>query len=179
MKFLLIGLVLLALAVVIIGGTGEVGRPSPPGGGQPPVGAGIGRERRPHPGGDIGDCLRCHLRPSPPPQERVSFCVQCHPLEASHRAAPTPAHPVRFAAPAGECYLCHSPHYGPEATDHVADEGRASLCIACHLSRDGLSPDEMVEESCAQCHNLGLPEDHPAAAEAEGEGCRGCHGMIR
>ena len=177
MKFLLIGLALLALAVVIISGTGEVGKPAPPSAGQPPVGAEVGKERRLHPGGDIGDCLRCHLRPSPPPEEKVSFCIQCHPLGVSHSAAPTPAHPVRFAAPAGECYLCHSPHHGPKATDHVTDEERASLCIACHLSKDGLESGEKVGESCAQCHNLGLPADHPAVAE--GGSCRECHEVIR
>lgn len=136
-------------------------------------------EERPfHPGGDIQDCFRCHVRPEPPPEETVSFCTQCHPLRAAHGAAPTPAHPVRFAAPAEECWLCHRPHRGPEATDHAVDEGRASLCAACHLSKERLGKEAKVGESCAQCHNLGLSAAHPPVAGGETEGCRGCHERI-
>lgn len=127
-----------------------------------------------HPGGDIQDCLRCHLRPNPPPEKKVSFCIQCHPLGASHSSAPTPAHPVKFEASAKECYLCHNPHIGPQATDHATTSGEGgSLCDACHLSKDGLKGEERVGDSCAQCHNLGLPAKHPQLEE--GQDCLGCH----
>lgn len=158
-------------------GGGETTGPAAPSSSQPAAG-GPGElvERQPlHPGGDIQDCFRCHLRPSPPPEEKVSFCIQCHPLEGSHSSAPTPAHPVRFEASVKECYLCHSPHHGPEATDHKASPGGASLCEACHLSKDGLKGDEKVGDSCAQCHNLGLPPDHPLAPEGGTESCQQCH----
>lgn len=201
LKVLLLGLALLALVTIALVGMGErLSSPSPPsphGQGQPAPAAGtpegaqaqvrvrvqVAEERPTHPKGDIRNCLRCHVRPGPPPLEKISFCTQCHPLEASHSSAPTPAHPVRFEASAGECWLCHSPHRGPKASEHATSGetgAGASLCAGCHLSLDGLASDEGVRDSCAQCHNLGLPPGHPSSEEDGVEGCLRCHeGVMR
>lgn len=169
------------MVVALVGTGGKVTKPPPQG--QPAAGiserAQPGEERPSHPKGNIRNCLRCHVRPGPPPPEKISFCTRCHSLAASHSSAPTPAHPVRFEAPVWECWLCHSPHRGPEATDHATSETGtgAGLCAACHLPLNGLASEEVVRDSCAQCHNLGLPPPprHPPLEEAKSEGCTRCH----
>lgn len=183
LKVLLLGLAILALVVVVVSNTGEVAEPPSSSSSErliaraPQEATAAGRAERLHPGGDIEDCLRCHVRPDPPPQQ-IEFCTQCHPLRTAHGSAPTPAHPVRFGARAEECWFCHRPHRGLEARNHAAN-GKAGFCSACHISREGIKGEVEVGESCAQCHNLGLSADHRPVAEGGAKGCEECHKMMR
>lgn len=179
-KVLLIGLALLALAVVVVASVDDIAELTASSGSSQSVATTTreeqARDERLHPGGDIQNCLRCHVSPSSPPEE-ASFCIQCHPIGSSHGSAPAPAHPVRFEALTQECWFCHRPHRGREARDH-ATNGEASLCAACHISMEGLNGSAKVGESCAQCHNLGLSADHPPLGEGGVQECSECHQMM-